>query len=164
METKDSTLTHWRRWDNPNYIGFYSLDPGKDLNVVIEKVVREKLTDSNGVEETKTVAHLKGQKPMILNKTNQKRIQKITGTPYIEEWTGVKITLYGTHIKAFGEEKVECLRIRPELPKKPELKPGTAKWKQAVGGLKGGTVTIEQIDTHYNITDTNRETLLNEAV
>ena len=64
--------THWKRLVNPNYIGVYSLDNGKDLIVTIDKVVREQVVSTGGKKEECTVAYLRGQKPLILNRTNAK--------------------------------------------------------------------------------------------
>ena len=75
--------THYKRLMNPDYIGAYSLNEGEDLTVVIAHVAREVITGTGGKKEECTVAHLKGQKPMILNSTNQKSIAKLYG-PYIE--------------------------------------------------------------------------------
>lgn len=112
METK----THWKRLVNPDYIGAFSLDNGKDMNITIEKVVRELVTGSGGKKEECTVAHLRGSKPFIINRTNGKMIQKIVGSPFIEDWAGQTITVYATTTKVAGED-VECLRVRPVLPK-----------------------------------------------
>ena len=97
--------THWKKLDNPNYIGAYSLMDGevKDLTVIIEKVITEEVKSDRGKEVCK-VAYLKGQKPLILNATNSKIIQSIYDTPYIEDWKGKEITLYVARIKAFGDE------------------------------------------------------------
>lgn len=110
--------THWKKLINPDYIGAYALDPGKDLIVTIKSVGREIVTGPDGKKEECTVAHFEEQdvKPMILNSTNSKMIQKIYKTPYIEDWSGRKIQLYVEKIKAFGE-LVEALRIRPYIPK-----------------------------------------------
>lgn len=112
METK----THWKRLINLDYIGAYSLEDGKDMNVTIDKVVRELVTGNGGKKEECTVAYLIGNKPFIINRTNGKMIQKIVGSPFIEDWAGKTITVYATTTKVAGEE-VECLRIRPVLPK-----------------------------------------------
>lgn len=112
METK----THWKRLINPDYIGAYSLEDGKDMNITIEKVVREMVTGTGGKKEECTVAHLRNQKPFIINRTNGKMIQKIIGSPFIEDWAGKTITVYATLTKVAGED-VECLRVRPVLPK-----------------------------------------------
>ena len=53
---------------------------------------------------------------MIMNKTNCKIIEKIYGTPYIEDWIGKKIQIYVQKgVKAFGEI-VDALRIREQIP------------------------------------------------
>ena len=157
--------THWKKLENPDYIGAYSLDAGKDLTVTIEKIVREMVTGQGGKKEECTIAILKGQKPFILNRTNQKMIQKIYDTPYIEEWTGKKITLYVAKIRAFGEDNVECLRIRNESFKKPpELLPNTETWTKAVNALKSGSVLIEAIEKKYSISKENKEKLLSESI
>ncbi len=162
METKK---THWRKLENPDYIGAYSLDPGKDLTVTIEKVVRENITGTGGKKEECSVAHLIGQKPFILNMTNQKTITKVLGTPFIEEWEGKKITLYVAHIKAFGEDNVECLRVRPETPamKLPDLlKSDTVNWAKVVTAMNGG-YKIDEIRKKWNISKEAEAELLKEV-
>lgn len=112
--------THWKKLVNPEYIGAYSLEDGKDLTVSIEKVIREMVTGDGGKKEECTVAYLVGQKPLILNRTNSKTITKIYNSPYIEDWAGKKITLYATTTRVAGET-VECLRIRPTIPKEEDF-------------------------------------------
>ena len=108
-------LTHWKKLINPDYLGAYSLDGLTELNVTIEKVVREMVTGTGGKKEECTVAYLKNQKPFIINRTNGKTITKVLKSPYVEEWCGKSITLYATTTKVAGEE-VECLRVRPVKP------------------------------------------------
>ncbi len=108
-------LTHWKKLVNPDYLGAYSLDGLAELNVEIDRVVREMVTGTGGKKEECTVAHLKNQKPFIINRTNGKTITKVLKSPYVEEWVGKSITLYATTTKVAGEE-VECLRVRPVAP------------------------------------------------
>lgn len=156
--------THYRRLVNPHYIGAYSLDPGQELNVTIDRVVREVVAGPDGKKEECTVAYLKGQKPFILNSTNSKMISKVLKSPYIEDWAGKTITLYAAKIKAFGEE-LEALRVRPTLPTitKPELTPTHAKWRGAVTAVKAGNTTIEAIKSAYVLSEAN-EALLSKEV
>ena len=153
--------THWKRLINPDYIGFYSLDEGKDKVVTIEKVIRDMVTSIGGKKEECTIAILKGEKPFILNSTNSKMIQKLYGTPYIEDWAGAKITLYASITKLKGED-VECLRIRPKIPNKklPELTPTHKKWNGAIKALKDGSVTIDKIKESFTISEENEKLLL----
>ena len=89
------TKTHWKKLINPDYIGAYALNPDEDLTVTIDYVQREQVTGSGGKKEECTVAHLVGQKPLILNVTNSKTIAKLYGS-YIEDWSGKQITLTGS--------------------------------------------------------------------
>jgi hypothetical protein len=114
--------THWKKMINPDYIGAYLLQPNEDLRVRITKVVREMVKGTGGKEEECTVAHLQGQKPFILNHTNQKTISKVLGSPYIEDWSGKDILVFATTTKVAGET-VECLRVRPTAPKTEPTKP-----------------------------------------
>ena len=108
---------HWKQLTNPDYIGAYALEPGKDIIGTIKYVKNEMVVGSDGKKEECIVAHfIEDFKPMILNVTNCKMIQKIYGTPYIEEWAGCKIQIYSEKVKAFGDV-VEALRIRPNAPK-----------------------------------------------
>ena len=157
--------THWKKLENPDYIGAYSLEPGKDLTVTIEKVVREMVTGTGGKKEECSVAYLTGQKPFILNRTNQKMIAKIHDTPYIEDWAGKSITLYVAKIKAFGEDNVECLRVRQDLPKTklPELKKTDVdNWAKVVAAMNGG-YTIAQIRTKWVVSKETEMELMKEV-
>lgn len=110
--------THWKKLNNPDYLGAYALEPGQELVATIKVVRKEMVTGPDGKKEECTVVHFaeKEIKPLILNTTNAKTIQKIYKTPYIEEWQGRKIQLYVETVRAFGE-MVEALRIRPFIPK-----------------------------------------------
>ncbi|MDX5586185.1 MAG: hypothetical protein QNK20_14950 [Aureibaculum sp.] len=160
MENKK---THWKKLENPDYIGAYSLENGKDLIVTIDSVKRELVTGQGGKKEECTVAYLKGSKPFILNRTNMKTIQKIYDTPYIEDWAGKTLTLYISKIKAFGEDNVECLRVRPTAPIKAEFTPQSAKWKGAIQAIKEGNFSIDELKKSFNISPAN-EKLLKDAI
>jgi hypothetical protein len=155
--------THWKKLENPDYIGAYSLDDGKDLIVTIDNVKREMVTGQGGKKEECTIAYLKGQKPFILNRTNMKMIQKIYGTPFIEEWVGKKLTLYVAKIRAFGEDNVECLRIREQAPAKPDFNPNNPRWAGAIKAIKDRSVTIDKLKEVYTISKEN-EKLLNKSL
>ena len=107
---------HWKQLINPDYIGAYTLNGQKEMNITILKVVREMVTGNGGKKEECTVAKLKDMKPFILNRTNSKTITKLAGSPYIEDWEGLTITVYATTTSVAGEA-VECLRVRPMLPR-----------------------------------------------
>jgi hypothetical protein len=156
--------THWRELVNPNYLGAYSLTNGQDMSVTIKEVKKEVVTGTGGKKEECTIAYIEGQKPMILNNTNCKIISKLFETPYIDDWKGRSIILFRDIIDAFGEKGVECLRIRPYLPKsKPELLPNTEKWNDAINFLKGENKTIDMVLKSYSISEENKKKLLEDA-
>ena len=111
------SFTHWKKLQNPDYLGAYALNPGEEIIATIKSVKNENVIGTDGKTENCTVARfIEPIKPMILNVTNCKIISKLYKTPYIENWAGKKIQIYATKVKAFGEI-VEALRIRPEIPK-----------------------------------------------
>lgn len=113
--------THWKKLHNPDYLGAYSLEPGKDKILTIKIIKTETVTGpDNRKEECMIATFVEPEKPMIINSTNAKTITKTYGTPYIEEWAGKKIQVYSKTIKAFGDT-IEALRIRPTEPKQTEL-------------------------------------------
>ncbi|EBV4230949.1 hypothetical protein DOR27_16655 [Salmonella enterica subsp. enterica serovar Mikawasima] len=71
-------------------------------------------------------------KPMILNATNSKTLKGITGSPFLEVWRGVKVTVFVDKNVRFGKESVEGLRISPARVIKPSLTPEkTQAWSNA---------------------------------
>lgn len=146
--------THFKKLRNPNYIGSYELMTGDkpiELVVAIEKAVKEMVQNGDKKEEA-MVVYLKGQKPMIVNSTNAKAISSATGSPYIEDWVGKKITLYVAQIKAFGE-KVDALRVKKEAPSLPVLNATHPKWNDAITALKAGNTTVDKIKLSYQVNE-----------
>lgn len=113
--------THWKKLTNPNYLGAYELlDSGDDLILTIDHVKEEKVIGTDGKKDDCVVAHFRENvKPMILNATNLKMIQKLYKTPFIEEWQGKKIQVGVEKVKAFGEI-VDALRVRKFIPQTAE--------------------------------------------
>ena len=109
--------THWKKLTNPNYLGAYAFDEGKDMILTVASVGNELVTGDGGRKEECTICHfVENVKPLILNKTNMKSIQKALGTPYIEEWAGHKIQIYVDPKVKFGKEITGGLRVRNYAP------------------------------------------------
>jgi transcriptional regulator of met regulon len=155
------TKTHWKKLINPDYIGAYALQPDEDLVVTIDYVQREQVTGTGGKKEECTVAHLVGQKPLILNVTNSKSIAKLYGS-YIEDWSGKQITLYASMTKLAGD-MVECLRIRPSVPTKRRKPITDDRLEAAIKSIKAGEYTTERLRSQFELTDEQNEKV-NEAV
>ena len=137
--------THWKKLTNPNYLGAYAFDEGKDMILTVASVGNELVTGDGGRKEECTVCHfVENVKPLILNKTNMKSIQKALGTPYIEEWAGHKIQIYVDPKVKFGKEITGGLRVRNYAPSTQKI------ICQSCGGeiQPRGKNTAEQIATY----------------
>ena len=107
--------THWKKLTSPNYLGSWSFQPGEEKTLTIKEVKQEIVKNQNGSEEC-TVAYFdEDVKPLILNKTNAEMIAKVWGTPFIEDWKGLRITLKVKKISAFGE-MVDAVRVSNARP------------------------------------------------
>lgn len=129
-------FTHYRKvFDSPYLSAADVFDP---ITLTIARVTQE--TDkTKKTKDTMNTAYFVEReirpgeklKPMILNATNSKILDKLMGTPFIEGWAGARIVVYvETGIK-FGRDTVDGLRIRP-APAKTALTPEDAgRWEAA---------------------------------
>lgn len=136
--------THWKKLTNPNYLGAYSIEDGRDLILTIKSVGNEMVVGEGGKKEECTVCHfIENQKPMILNATNMKMIAKLYKSPYIEDWAGKKIQIGIEKVKAFGEV-VDALRVRKLVPSTAVIKcENCGREIHAIGNM-----TAEQMATY----------------
>jgi len=152
--------THWKKTMNPNYLGAYALEPNQDLIVEITEVKTESVMNADGRNEECLVAHLKDQKPLIVNKTNAKAIAKVCGSNYIEDWKGKQIALYISNVKAFGE-LVEAIRVRTVAPKtKSKRKLSDDDFKKLVKAVADGSYNLEDAVANFVLNDSQRSILL----
>lgn len=118
--------THWKKVvSDPNYLGEADFAEGEEKVLTIARVnIDEVVTTAEG-KSKKTVVHWQepGNKPMILNVARSKNIEKVAGSPHIEDWPGVKLQLYiEKGIKAFGDV-VNAVRVRPFKPRIAQAQP-----------------------------------------
>ncbi len=138
-------MTHWKKLTNPNYLGSYAFQPGEEKPLTIKTVCQEEVTNpaEPDKKESCIVARFEQpEKPLILNKTNCKTIEKLSGTPDIEQWPGLGIILCVQRVMAFGE-LVEAVRVRPVKP--------------FVCSDCGGIITGYKDRTHAEIRDHTRK-------
>lgn len=111
--------TNWKKLVNPDYLGAYSLDDGNgkymDILATIKFVKTEDVISPEGKHESCAVAHFcENLKPMILNVTNMKMLEKLTKSKYIEDWADRKIQIGVEKVRAFGDV-VDALRIKKSI-------------------------------------------------
>ena len=76
-------------------------------------------------------------KPMILNATNSKTMRNLTGSAFLEDWNGVRVTVYVEPNVKFGKESVEGLRIASKAPARRTLTPeNKTRWEAAKDAYK----------------------------
>lgn len=70
-------------------------------------------------------------KPMILNATNSKEMAKLTGSPFIEDWQGIRVIVWVDRAVKFGKDTVEGLRLRA-APARRQITPANGQaWENA---------------------------------
>lgn len=107
---------HFKALFDTEFIGVWSLD-GSDKTVTITRVEAGSVGGQKGKKkDKKAIIHFREfREPMACNVTNAKTIAGMYGTD-VAKWPGKKITLFPT-TTAFGSEQVECIRIRPTIPR-----------------------------------------------
>lgn len=108
-------MPDYRSMFDRDYIGVWDL-AGKDRTLVIDRVSAGTLTSQGNRKTKKPIVYFRGaEKGFALNKTNAKIIAGLYGTN-TDKWTGKALTLFPT-TTTFGSETVECIRVRPTVPK-----------------------------------------------
>lgn len=145
-------MSHWRQmFADEKYLGSYSLEKdGKYQPVVvtIEKIFVGEFTSQAGKESRPFAKFAEFQKPMVLNRTNFKRLEKFFGSFDIGDYVGKQIVL-GVETVASPEGPTPALRFstRPlpqqSAPQMPML--SEKEFEDAKVKLKDGKTTIEKI-------------------
>lgn len=131
METQK---THWRKGDKSDYL--MSWDIEAETRATIIKVVRIE-TKVRGKVENCRVAYFKEKfKPMIINVTNGRVIEKALGSHIIQDWHDIAlpVILFVEDIKSHFADR--ALRLKPATL--PELIAGTPTYKNAVQHIRDG--------------------------
>jgi len=162
-----SNLTHWRKGFNPDYLGAYSLAPDyKDIILTIQAVRQDvEVIDQNGKKGLCTVCYFQeAVKPMILNVTNSKILVKLSGSEFIEKWSGMKVQIYVARIRVAGES-VDALRVRPKKPitELPEMVEGSDTFNNAVGHMVDNGITVDQVEKKYKLSAETKTALIKQV-
>lgn len=159
-------MSHWRTmFQDEKYLGSYSLEKDGKYQPVIVTIENIYTGDfmSQGGKENRPFAKLKEfDKPMVLNRTNFKRLEKFFGSFTPKDYIGKQIVL-GVETVASPEGMVPALRFstRPlPVQQKPALP--EAAMQKAIEQVKAkGKDAIAKIEEKYALTPEQRETLNN---
>jgi len=152
---------HWKKQFNYDYLGSYSLDGKREVVVTVKGVGTSKVTGQSGRKEDCFVVYFtEMDKPMILNRTNAKAIEKVSGSGLVEDWVGTRVTLFVEKgVKAFGDV-VDALRIRD---KKPSMSKMTKEVETSMlDAIKSGKVgQVELAIPKYSLSKGQEQVIMN---
>jgi hypothetical protein len=110
-------MAHWKKMMDPKETLFaFDLD-GRDITLTIAAVAAGEMTGEQGRKSKKPMIAFEGTtKKLAANATNCKAIVALYGSAETNDWIGKRITLFATTCE-FGGKTVDCIRIRPSIPK-----------------------------------------------
>lgn len=155
--------THYRKAFNSPYLS--SSDIIEPTVLTIQRVSLEADKTKRTKDKFNTAYFVdkeirKGEplKPMILNVQNSRVIKDLSGSPFIDDWNNIPVTVYVDPNVRFGRDTVEGLRISVESPvtQKPELTKGTQAWKNAIAAYKRDN-NFDAIEKRMIISDDNKK-------
>lgn len=150
---------HWRKGDKSDYL--MSWDIEAETKATIIKVVR-KDADIRGKKTNVRLAYFKeGFKPMVINVTNGRVIEKALGTHIIQDWENISLPVI-----LYVDENLKChfadrgLRIKAVTL--PELKIESKAYQNAVDHIRGGG-DFTKIEERFTVSNELKERITQEA-
>ena len=128
--------THYRKVFNSPYLSAADVPDPIILTVSrvsqdIDKTKKTKLAMNTAYFAEQEIRPGEKLKPMILNATNSKMMDKICRSPYIEDWKNVQIVVTSVQGIKFGNDVVDGLRIQPAPARKTLTPADTERWSAA---------------------------------
>ena len=154
---------HWRQmFSDEKYLGSYSLErDGKyeAVIVTIENVYQGEFTSQAGKEQRPFIKLREFDKPMVVNRTNFKRLEKFFQSFDFNEYVGKQIVLGVEHVSS-PEGIVPALRFstRP-IPKQEKPAMPDEHLEKAIASVMAGKTTVEKIEAKYSLTPEQKSKL-----
>jgi len=166
MSTKK---THWRSIDKSDHFGAVDLDEmgGKTTATIISVVIREEVVaGKKGIHRIATFKE--GLKPMSINTTNGKVLERAIGSKWVEDWADINIQV-DMYVKSgirFGKDTVDGVRFakaikvaktaaaKPAAPAAKKVLPALPddRFEKAFTALQAGSTTSEVLKKTYSLT------------
>tara|TARA_R110000796_G_scaffold9078_4_gene31231 strand:+ start:5738 stop:6262 length:525 start_codon:yes stop_codon:yes gene_type:complete len=126
MEKTMTEKTHYRKAFNSPYLSSADIVEPTALTIKHVKLEADKSKKTKDLFNTAYFVESeirKGEplKPMILNATNSKTMAKLADSKFIDDWAGLRLTVYVDHNVRFGKETMDGLRISPNKPNQRSL-------------------------------------------
>lgn len=164
-----SEKTHYRKAFNSPYLSSADIVEPTILTISHVRLELDKTKKTKDLFNTayftdKEIRQGEELKPMILNATNSRTMRNLTGSPFLDDWCNIPITIYvDPNVRNRGQV-VEGLRISPEPPRlqKPELTPENPDWNNAIKAFKRDG-NFNAIESRMSISNENKEKIKAEA-
>lgn len=161
--------THYRKVFNSPYLSSADIVGPTILRIKCVKAEKDK---SKKTKDEFNTAYFSAKelrpgeplKPMILNATNSRTMAKLTGSPWINDWNDIDVTVYVDSNVRFGRDTVEGLRIdtKPPVIVKDELLPDTDAWERAIQScIKTGNLDL--VKKHMKVSKENEAKIIADA-
>ncbi len=163
-----SNKTHYRKAFKSIYLS--SADIVEPTVLTISKVTLE-VDKSKKTKDSFNTAYFAEKelrageplKPMVLNVHNSKIMACLANSKFIDDWQGIKVTVYVDPNVNNRGSIVEGLRLDPNPPKdKPQLTPNNKQWNTAIEAFKRDGNFIE-IEKRISISDDNKKLIRDAA-
>ncbi len=162
--------THYRKVFKSDHLGVADLEEfleeGKSLVFTIAKVKQEIGATVAGRKGDYNIAYFVEKiKPLVLNSTNSKRVKNFCkNSPFVEDWTNVKIELYidkGVKMKGDIVGGVRIKTKQPTTGEKPKTGISPKRFLAALESIKAGTFTADKLRAQFILSD-EQEAKINE--
>lgn len=98
------------------YLGAWDVQADRTAEITDVRAVKLKGNGTVKANKKPVITFKNTEKKLIVGATIGKTIAAMYG-PNVEDWVGKKITLYATTTQAMAGDTVECVRVRPTIPK-----------------------------------------------
>ena len=82
-----------------------------DVTLTIKGVKKEEMYNGREKQNNPALSFEETTKMIVLNKTNARRIEKVTGSDETDDWIGKKITFTTERVSAFGTT-TDAIRVK----------------------------------------------------
>lgn len=161
--------THYRKAFNSPYLSSADIVEPTVLTIVrvaleLDQTKKTKDLFNTAYFAEKEIRAGETLKPMILNAGNSRTLKDLTGSPFIDDWKNVPVTIFVDKSVKFGRDTVEGLRIKYELAKTelPELLVGTVQWTNAVAAYKRDG-NFSAVEKRMRVSETSKAAIKAEA-
>lgn len=162
-----SDMTHYRKVFDSPYLS--SADIVEPVTLTVARVTQE-IDKTKKTKDVFNTAYFQEReirpgeklKPMILNATNSKMMDRLTGSPFIEDWAGKRIVVYVDSNVRFGKDTVEGLRVRAAAERRNLTPESGATWDNAKAAfLRDGN--LDKVLSRYDMTQGHIDQLKREC-